>query len=220
MESGKAVVLRDTDDMALLRDAARRSLARHWPADKAVAFAEDPAELRRFWEEAAGQGWTGIGLAAGEEELALAVVLMDELGRGGCPIPLADGLLLRDIAGSSLVQGIENGSVIPTWIFGPASGEEGGAGFRVEGNGENLTLHGPAAYVENASLATHFAVLTGRPGEVAIVPTGASGLTVTRTPGLSAPRCRASASKASSRSSCSRSLPRRPTRSPRSRASC
>ena len=137
MESGRAVVLRDTDDMALLRDAARRSLARHWPPDKAVAFAEDRAELRRFWEEAARQGWTSIGLAAGEEELALAVVLMDELGRAACSIPLADALLLRDILsadetgdGSSLVQGIDRGSVIPTWIFGPASGEEGGAGFR------------------------------------------------------------------------------------------
>src|ERR1700754_62750 len=112
MSSGKAVVLRDTDDMALLRDAARRSLARHWPSEKAVAFAEDPVELRRFWREAAGQGGTGIGLAAGEEELSLAVVLMDELGRAACPIPLADALLLRDILGtdktgdrSSLVQG-------------------------------------------------------------------------------------------------------------------
>ncbi|MGD9882364.1 MAG: hypothetical protein AB7U95_19800, partial [Reyranella sp.] len=147
--------------MALLRDAARRSLARHWPPDKAVAFAEDPAELRRFWQEAAGQGWTSIGLAAGEEELALAVVLMDELGRAACPIPLGDALLLRDIlsAGetadrSSLVRGIDNGGIVPTWIFGPAGGEEGGAGFRVEGSGESLTLHGPAAYVENASLAS------------------------------------------------------------------
>jgi alkylation response protein AidB-like acyl-CoA dehydrogenase len=194
MRNGKAVVLRDTDDMALLRDAARRSLARHWPADKAVAFAEDPAELRRFFEEAAGQGWTGIGLAAGEDELALAVVLMDELGRGACPIPLADALLLRDVLsadetgdGASVVRGIENGSVIPAWIFGPAGGEEGGAGFRVEDSGDGLTLHGPAAYVENASLASHFVVLTGRPREVAIVPAGAAGLTVTRTPGLSRP---------------------------------
>ncbi len=136
MKSGKAVVLRDTDDMALLRDAARRSLARHWPPDKAVAFAENPAELRRFWEEAARQGWTSIGLVAGEEELALAVVLMDELGRASCPIPLADALLLRDVLsadetgdGSSLVQGIEQGTIIPTWIFGPASGEEGVPGF-------------------------------------------------------------------------------------------
>jgi 3-oxo-4-pregnene-20-carboxyl-CoA dehydrogenase beta subunit len=194
MSSVGTVVLRDTADMALLRDAARRSLARHWPPDKAVAFAEDPAELRRFWEEAAGQGWTSIGLAAGEEELALAVVLMDELGRAACPIPLADALLLSDILSadetgdrSSLVQGIDDGSIIPTWIFGPASGEEGGAGFRVEGSGEDLTLHGPAAYVENASLASHFVVLTGHPGEVAIVPAGASGLNVVRTPGLSRP---------------------------------
>lgn len=200
MTSGRGVVLRDTGDMALLRDAARRLLARRWPADKAVALAEDATELRRFWHEAAGQGWTSFGLAPGEEELALAVVLMDELGRAACPIPLADALLIRDIlsadkisAGktgdrSSLVQGIDDGSIIPSWIFGPAGGEEGGAEFRVDdSDGGGLTLHGHAAYLENASLASHFVVLTGRPGEVAIVSAGAAGLTITRTPGLSRP---------------------------------
>jgi alkylation response protein AidB-like acyl-CoA dehydrogenase len=180
--------------MALLRDAARRLLARHWPADKAVALAEQPAELRRFWQEAAGQGWTSFGLAPGEEELALAVVLMDELGRAACPIPLADALLVRDILSadqtgdrSALVQGIEDGSVIPTWIFGPAGGEEGGTAFRVAAADGSRTLHGHAAYVENAALASHFVILTGRPGELLVVPAGTAGLTITRTPGLSRP---------------------------------
>ncbi|MGE3651657.1 MAG: acyl-CoA dehydrogenase family protein, partial [Reyranellaceae bacterium] len=166
---------------------------RHWPVDKAVALAEDPGELRRFWQEAVRQGWMAIGLAPGQEELSLAVLLMDELGRAACPIPLADALLARDILAadntgdtSALAQGIDEGSVIPSWIFGPAGDEEGGAEFRLEGS-DRPTLRGVAAYVENAALATHFFVLTGRPDEIAIVPADAAGLKVTRTPGLSRP---------------------------------
>lgn len=187
------MILTDTDDMVLLRNAARGLLSRLWPVDKAVAFAEEPAELRRFWQEAAQQGWTSIGLAPGEEELAMAVLLMDELGRAACPIPLADALLVRDILSSargsgqnSLIRNIEEGNLISSLIFGPAGGEEGGAEFRIQDD-DGPRLHGHAAYVENAPLATHYFVLTGRPGEIAVVPASADGLTVTRTPGLPRP---------------------------------
>ena len=135
MKSGGGVVLKDTDDMALLRDAARRLLARHWPVDKAVALAEDPGELRRFWQEAVRRGGWPSALRRARRNSRWPSFSWTSWP-GCCPIPLADALLARDILAadntgdtSALAQGIDEGSVIPSWIFGPAGDEEGAPSF-------------------------------------------------------------------------------------------
>ena len=79
MKSSKAVVLRDTDDMALLRDAARRSLARHSANRQGGGVRRGSGRAPALLAGSGRAGVDLIGLAAGEEELSLAVVLMDEL---------------------------------------------------------------------------------------------------------------------------------------------
>jgi alkylation response protein AidB-like acyl-CoA dehydrogenase len=192
----EAVVVEDTEDMALLRDSSRGLLARLWPVEKAVPRSEQPDELRRLWKEAARQGWTSVGLDPEQKELSIGLLFMEELGRASCPIPLSDAILanqaLRSVENPSpsvkrFLDGIATGDIVPTWIFGPESGEPGGSSLRILASNDGVTLNGKASFVENAQIATHLLVVAGRPSEIAILPVDAPGVGVTITPGLSRP---------------------------------
>ena len=173
--------LAENEDLVLVRDSARGLLASAWPASRAVALADDPAAMRRTLQQAAEQGWTALGVADADMGLGAALVLMQELGRASCPIPLMDAVLANAALASasgesarSLLADLEAGRAIVSWVF-EGSLQVGG------------TLEGRADFVENSAAATHFLVVTGRPGEIAIVPRDAAGVSITSTPGLNVP---------------------------------
>jgi len=82
--------LYETDEEQL-RDSARGFLARYWPPDKALERAVRPEALQEFWQRAAAQGWTSLGLDAEAGGLREVLVLLEELGRDACPVLMAYG---------------------------------------------------------------------------------------------------------------------------------
>ena len=85
--------LYETDEAQQLRDSARGFLARYWPSDRALERAAQPDALRELWQRAAAQGWTSLGLDDGAGGLREVLVLLEELGRAACPIPLLDAFV-------------------------------------------------------------------------------------------------------------------------------
>jgi alkylation response protein AidB-like acyl-CoA dehydrogenase len=173
--------LAENEDLVQVRDSARGLLESAWPASRAVALAGDPAALRRTWKQAAQQGWTALGLDDEEMGLGAALMLMQELGRASCPIPLLDAVLANTVLGAAnsevaatLLAEVQAGDALVSWVTGGT--------LQVEN-----TLEGRADFVENSACATHFLVVTGRPNEIAIVPREAAGVAITLTPGLNVP---------------------------------
>ena len=173
--------LAENEDLVQVRDSARGLLESAWPASRAVALAGDPGALRRTWKQAAQQGWTSLGLDDEEMGLGAALMLMQELGRASCPIPLLDAVLANTVLGAAnsevaatLLAEVQAGDALVSWVT------EGS--LQVEN-----TLEGCADFVENSACATHFLVVTGRPNEIAIVPREAVGVAITPTPGLNVP---------------------------------
>jgi alkylation response protein AidB-like acyl-CoA dehydrogenase len=82
-------------DRALLRESVRGFLREHWPAERAVAMAGDPAALRSMWQGLAAQGLTAIGQDPEQGGMREAAVVMDELGRAGCPLPFGAAVVIN-----------------------------------------------------------------------------------------------------------------------------
>lgn len=180
--------LRESAELVMVRDAARALLDAEWPSQRAAAMAMRPDELRRLWQHATRQGWTQLELGDRELGLAAALVLQQELGRAECPLPLADALLCDAVlagasgtAASALRGALQQGDMVPTWCFGPDSGEADGFELVDEGS----TVSARLAFVENTAIATHLFVVTGRAREVLVVPMSIAS--VQATPGLARP---------------------------------
>jgi alkylation response protein AidB-like acyl-CoA dehydrogenase len=83
-----------TPEQDELRNQARRFLDQHLPLDRILAWSTDPASIdRALWKKTADLGWTGLtvpethgGLDLGAVDL---IVLLEEMGRSLCPLPLA-----------------------------------------------------------------------------------------------------------------------------------
>ncbi len=181
----------ETGDSALLRDSARRFLAASWPVDRAVAFSGSPDELRRLWREMARQGWLALGAEAGDGGMILVSILLQELGRAGCPAPLLDAfevnLLLCRLtsAGESLrltLDELHEGKAAFSCALGPLDGDENAGEVRLsEGR-----IDGRASFAEGTLLATHLLVVT-RAGEAVVVSARDPAVKITATPGFSVP---------------------------------
>jgi alkylation response protein AidB-like acyl-CoA dehydrogenase len=93
-----------TPEQDELRSQARRFLDAEMPLDRILAWSADPARLHRgLWTRVAELGWTGLtvperhgGLGLGAVDL---IVLLEEMGRSLCPLPLAS----TDLAVKALV---------------------------------------------------------------------------------------------------------------------
>jgi hypothetical protein len=79
--------------LTLIPNGARRFLTMLWPDRHAVEMAERPEEVAKIWSAFARQGWTETGADHDDDALSSAVVVMQELGRVACPVPLTDAFL-------------------------------------------------------------------------------------------------------------------------------
>ncbi|HWX09930.1 MAG TPA: acyl-CoA dehydrogenase family protein [Gaiellaceae bacterium] len=87
-----AVAAADLED---LRFAARGVLDRHWPIDSRLG--RDESALATVWREAVALGWAEIdGDAA-----STILLLLDELGRANCGIPLLDAHVAATVLGET-----------------------------------------------------------------------------------------------------------------------
>src|SRR5215470_15845366 len=119
--------LYETDEAQQLRDSARGFLARYWLPDKALEDASKPEALLELWQRIAAQGWTSLGSEAEAGGLGEALILLEELGRAACPVPLLDTFLattaLRGIdttAVNEVLEALEAGTAAISVALGPA----------------------------------------------------------------------------------------------------
>jgi len=190
--------LYETDEAQQLRDSARGFLARYWPPDKALERAAQPEALRELWQRAVYQGWTSLGSDAEAVGLREVLVLLEELGRAACPVPLLDAFVatvaLRQAnttAAHDVLEALEEGTAAISVAFGPVDGDSNAGSVVVMTTRDGTTnFTGTVRFVEGLSFTTHLLVVvdsTETTGEMALLRTDAPGVTVTPTPGFAIP---------------------------------
>ncbi|MGZ3622674.1 MAG: acyl-CoA dehydrogenase [Ktedonobacteraceae bacterium] len=190
--------LYETDEVQQLRDSARGFLVRYWPSDRALERVDQPDALREIWQRAAAQGWTSLGTDAGDGGLREVLVLLEELGRASCPIPLLDAFVATTALKQSyssvvhkVLGALEEGTAAISVAFGPEDGDSNAGritGITTLDGTTNFT--GTVRFVEGLSFATHLLVVVGSTettAEMALIQTDAPGVTVTPTPGFAVP---------------------------------
>jgi 3-oxo-4-pregnene-20-carboxyl-CoA dehydrogenase beta subunit len=180
------------EERRLLRDSVRGFLSARWPVEHAVERGIDPAAVKDVWRGLGAQGLTALGSDPEEAGLGEILLVLDELGRASCPVPLPGAvvanLALRgrrnaNRATDELLDGLRQGTGAVAVALGAFDGDP--AAGRVEY--ANGALTGRIAFVEGAAVASHVLVMVDDPSGVAILPADAPGFAVTPTPGLAVP---------------------------------
>ena len=159
------------EERTMLRDSVRGILGQHWPSDRALSYAGDGDLLRQSWRVLGKQGCTALGADAADGGLREVMVVMAELGRAACPVPMADAAILNLFLGqraeaAGLLAGLHEGSAIACLSFAGADPDP--AIGRI--TGANGRLSGKVGFVDAASCASHFAFIEGDGVAMAIVP--------------------------------------------------
>jgi alkylation response protein AidB-like acyl-CoA dehydrogenase len=189
-------------DERLVRDQARRFLRESFPVDKLRALvahdhheayesAVQPAAWDQgLWKQIVELGWTGLAVPEAAGGLGMktivAATLVEELARVGLPSPLQATLLatmvLRAAEAMPWLERIAGGDAA-TLAVTPESGswEPGDTDVEARRAGDAVTLHGRAAFVQDARKVGFFVVSAKGPGGVGLyaVPADARGLTIT-----------------------------------------
>jgi alkylation response protein AidB-like acyl-CoA dehydrogenase len=139
----------------------------------------------------AKQGWLELGSSVEAGGFRYLAVLLEELGRAGCPAPLADAfianrLLSADPQASSLLARLHAGDASISLAAGMHDGDANAGSPVISAKGDSSVVDGRAAFVEGAATATHFLVL-GAGSSAASVEADTKGVSVSPSPGLSVP---------------------------------
>jgi alkylation response protein AidB-like acyl-CoA dehydrogenase len=190
--------LYETDEAQQLRDSARGFLARYWPPDKALEYAAQPEALLEMWQRIAAQGWTSLGSDAEVGGLGEALILLEELGRAACPVPLLDTFLattalqgIDSTAVHEVLGALEAGTGAISVALGPFDGNiNAGSVAAVKATDGAMNFSGTVRFVEGLSFAAYLLVTivsNDRAVEMVLLRIDAPGVTVTPTPGFSIP---------------------------------
>jgi alkylation response protein AidB-like acyl-CoA dehydrogenase len=188
-------------DEQLVRDQARRFLRENFPIDKLRTLVardhheayESPVQPAAWdqglWKQMVELGWTGLGVPESAGGLGMktivAATLVEELARVAIPSPLQSTLLttlvLRAAGANGGLERIAGGEAA-TLAITPESGswEPTDCGVEARAGGNGITLHGRAAFVQDARKVGFFVVAAkGRAGVgLYAVPANAAGLTI------------------------------------------
>ncbi len=184
-----------TPEQDELRTQARRFLDHELPLDRILAWSADPARIDRgLWKRMADLGWTGLtvpeahgGLGLGAVDL---IVLLEEMGRSLCPMPLASA----DLAIAALTA-LGDDALQAAWLPKIAAGEvvatvaifettdvvsEDGVATRATAAGDHVTLDGAKLFVPDGQHADLVLVAAreGRGVSLFAVPVDTPGVTV------------------------------------------
>ena len=174
------------EERAMLRDSVRGFLARHWPAATAVEWAKDPGRVQEAWRQLADQGLTALGTDASEGGLREIAIVMEEMGRAACPVPVHHAALLhlarpRTAAGDepALLDAARTGQARVVLALGAFDGDRSSGAATVAGN----AVSGELSFVELAHSATHFVVAVTGPA-LALIDAAAPGVRIDATPAM------------------------------------
>jgi alkylation response protein AidB-like acyl-CoA dehydrogenase len=188
---------RSDDTLSLFRESVRGTLERRWPPDRALALGDDSAALTSLWREAGAQGWIAAASAGDGGGLSAALVVLEELGRAHCPLPLLDSAVVAAAALRNAPAAIadewrsqlDEGSAALAVGLGDQGGDQGGGGAAATllAGPSPATVSGRFRFIEVSPGTTHILVVA-EPGPVAaLVSVSAKGVTLTSTPGMAAP---------------------------------
>ena len=100
-------------ERVLLRESVRGFLQANWPAERAVAAADDRQALRALWAGLVQQGLTALGQDPEVGGMREAAIVMEELGRAACPVPFAAAVLLNLFVDAADQEAIASGACVP-----------------------------------------------------------------------------------------------------------
>lgn len=175
-----------TDDLSvMLRDSLRGFLAQHWKAE--AGKAAQPDDVSGIWHKLVGQGVGSLGCNPNEAGLREIAVVMQELGRAGCPSPML-ATALANIAfingcgeeASILLAAVHDGSARLTWSFGARDPDRNAGGVSIE-DGE---ASGLLRFIEVAASCTH--LLVPVTDAIAVIELDASGVSMVATRAMGA----------------------------------
>jgi alkylation response protein AidB-like acyl-CoA dehydrogenase len=135
-------------ERGMLRDSLRSFLEEHWPVGEALERPSDAEAIESIWRGLEDQGIADICTDPAEGGLREVCVVMDELGRAGCPAPMIGAAL------ANLAQWDHDSSSRPCFVFDVETGA-GGADDVVLIDGR---MTGVVRFAEEAGSATHLVV--------------------------------------------------------------
>jgi alkylation response protein AidB-like acyl-CoA dehydrogenase len=185
------VNLASDQERTMLRDAVRGLLQLHWPADKAIALAAQPAERTRLWGVLAGDGYAMLGADREAGGLREILIVLQELGRAACPAPMLDAALVNIClakagapteAVAAFQAALQGGTAGVCVSFGACDPDRSVGSVVLSSGKVSGTLH----FVDGAAAATHLAVFENTGPSMAIVALtpASSQITPTRTMGM------------------------------------
>jgi alkylation response protein AidB-like acyl-CoA dehydrogenase len=189
----------------LLQQSAREFFTRECPLEHVRALmATETAFDEKLWQGIADQGWTGLlvpeefgGLGLGLVELA---VIAEEMGRACLPAPFVSTLWAASLierAGSEgqraqYLEKIASGELKATVALLEESADWNPAAvsLRADLMGKEFRLNGRKEFVTDAAVADLIIVVARSGDKLVLLPVekGASGMTITATPGIDATR--------------------------------
>ncbi len=189
----------------LLQQSAREFFARECPLERVrELMAGETAFDEKLWREIAEQGWTGLivpeefgGLGLGLVEL---VCIAEEMGRACFPSPFISttwAAALIERAGSEgqraqYLEKIASGELKATvaLLEETADWNPAAVALRAEKTGKEYRLSGSKHFVTDAAVADLIIVVARGDEGLILLPVekGASGMTITATPGIDATR--------------------------------
>jgi len=187
-----------TNDQELLRETTARFIESTFPLSMVRQFADGDITLpTTYVRDAAALGWFamlvpeeyGGGSVSGEGVSDLAIIA-EERGRGLQPGPFVSTNVVAaalaeagsDAQRTSLLPAMVQGEQLATWVIGDAIGDwVPGATISATARGDEFTVAGEADLVQDGVLADWLLVTAGGTEGLTqfLLPTGASGVTVT-----------------------------------------
>ena len=164
----------------MLRESVRGYLATHWPAARAVARYADGSALATLWQGLAGQGLAALGADAELGGMVEAGIVMEELGRAACTVPLADAVLVNLMLGaatgmppevSELLAGVAQGTGSVVLALGHWDGDASAGAVSRSGN----TVSGSLRFLEGVLPGGTLVTAMGSGGAMAIVSAAQAG---------------------------------------------
>jgi alkylation response protein AidB-like acyl-CoA dehydrogenase len=176
-----------SDDTAeMLRDSLRGFLEAHWTACGGKER-PSPDDISAIWRKLIGQGVAALGSNRDEGGLREILVVMAELGRAACPVPmwsvalanLALSGLQANVAGE-LLEKLHAGMAMTAFSFGACDPDAGAGSIRIDDRRGTGVLR----FVE-ASGATHLLVAADK-SHLALVQLDAPGIDLVPTRAMGA----------------------------------
>ncbi|MCC6848174.1 MAG: acyl-CoA/acyl-ACP dehydrogenase [Deltaproteobacteria bacterium] len=184
-----------TPEQDALRAQARRLLDQELPLERILAWSAAPSALdRALWKKTAALGWAGLTVAEAHGGLGLGavdlIVLLEEMGKSLCPLPLA----ATDLAAAAL-GALGDGAQQAAWLPKIARGDvvatvaiaEGsdvptadGVAARAGARGTDVTLDGTKLFVPDGQHADLLLIAAREGAGVSLfaVPADTPGVTV------------------------------------------